>query len=112
MGDISVSAMVVGATLDVVPIGPGRTAAADAAHGARRRAEGVLELAVEPTGLRDLLAGAPGAIAVKGPPPGVSILDGGSALLERFRLTFRIEPVGPPTRPGRRREAGDAASVA
>jgi hypothetical protein len=70
----------------------------------------VLELAVEPGGLRDLLAGVPGAVAVKGPPTGVSILVGGSALLARFRRTFRIDPVGPPA--GTAQKPGEAASVA
>lgn len=111
VGDVSVSALVVGRVLDVVPVGPG------ALPQPRRSVpdippEGVLELAVEPTGFRDLLAGARGATAVKGPPPGVTILDGGSALLERFRLTFRIEPVGPPTGLAGAEEAGDAASAA
>ena len=109
VGGISVSAIVAGRELDVVPIGPGalpqpRRAVPDVAP------EAVLELAVEPAGFRDLLAGVRGAVAVKGPPTGVSILDGGSALLERFRLTFRIEPVGPPTRS--QWDVGDAASVA
>lgn len=95
VGDVSVSAIVAGRDLDVAPVGPGalpqpRRAVPDIAPGA------VLELGVEPAGLRDLLAGVPGAVAVKGPPSGVSILDGGSALLGRFRLTFRIDPVGPP----------------
>lgn len=108
VGDVSMSAIVAGRELDVAPIGPGalpqpRRAVPDVAPDA------VLELAVEPAGFRDLLAGMRGAVAVKGPPSGVSILDGGSALLERFRLTFRIEPAGPPTA---RWEAGDAASVA
>jgi DNA-binding HxlR family transcriptional regulator len=109
VGGISVSAIVAGRELDVAPVGPGalpqpRRAVPDVAP------EAVLELAVEPTGFRDLLAGVRGAVAVKGPPTGVSILDGGSALLERFRLTFRIEPVGPPTRS--QWDVGDAASVA
>lgn len=109
VGDVSVSAIVAGRELDVAPVGPGalpqpRRAVPDVAP------EAVLELAVEPAGFRDLLAGVRGAVAVKGPPTGVSILDGGSALLERFRLTFRIEPVGPPTRS--QWDVGDAASVA
>ena len=109
VGGISVSAIVAGRELDVAPVGPGalpqpRRAVPDVAP------EAVLELAVEPTGFRDLLAGVRGAVAVKRPPTGVSILDGGSALLERFRLTFRIEPVGPPTRS--QWDVGDAASVA
>lgn len=109
VGDVSVSAIVAGRELDVAPVGPGalpqpRRAVPEVAP------EAVLELAVEPTGFRDLLAGVRGAVAVKGPPAGVSILDGGSALLERFRLTFRIEPVGPPT--SAQGNAGDVASVA
>ena len=107
---ISVSAMVVGDALDVMPIGPGalpqpmRRTAPDVAP------TDVLELELDPAGLRDLLAGVPGAVAVKGPPAGVSILVGGSALLARFRLTFRIDPVGPPRRAVR--DAGETASVA
>jgi hypothetical protein len=109
VGDVSISAIVAGRDLDVAPVGPGalpqpRRAMPDPVP------EDVLELAVDPTGFRDLVSGVRGAVAVKGPPPGVAILDGGSALLERFRLTFRIDPVAPPT--GAASEAGDAASVA
>ncbi|WP_448808615.1 winged helix-turn-helix transcriptional regulator [Agromyces bauzanensis] len=109
VGDVSISAIVMGRELDVAPVGPGalpqpRRAVPDVVP------EAVLELAVEPAGFRDLVSGARGAVAVKGPPAGVTILDGGSALLERFRLTFRIAPVAPPT--GAASEAGDAASAA
>ncbi|WP_173922961.1 helix-turn-helix domain-containing protein [Agromyces sp. Marseille-P2726] len=111
VADMSVSALVVGRGLDVVPVGPGalpqpRRSVPDVAP------EAVLELAVEPSGFRDLLTGLPGAVAVKGPPHGVTILDGGSALLERFRLTFRIEPVAPPAGVTDADATGDAASVA
>lgn len=109
VGDVSISAIVTGRHLDVAPVGPGalpqpRREIPDVAP------EDVLELAVEPTGFRDLVSGVRGAVTVKGPPSGVAILDGGSALLERFRLTFRIDPIAPPT--GAASEAGDAASVA
>ncbi|TYL53052.1 winged helix-turn-helix transcriptional regulator [Agromyces mariniharenae] len=109
VGDVSLSAIVTGRHLDVAPVGPGalpqpRRPIPDVAP------EDVLELAVEPTGFRDLVSGVRGTVTVKGPPSGVAILDGGSALLERFRLTFRIDPVAPPT--GAASEAGDAASVA
>lgn len=109
VGDVSISAIVTGRHLDAAPVGPSalpqpRRAIPDVAP------EDVLELAVEPTGFRDLVSGVRGAVSVKGPPSGVAILDGGSALLERFRLTFRIDPVAPPT--GAASEAGDAASVA
>jgi DNA-binding HxlR family transcriptional regulator len=110
LGDISVSAMVVGDALDVMPIGPGALPQPMRRTVPEVAPTDVLELALEPGGLRDLLAGAPGAIAVKGPPTGVGILAGGSALLARFRRTFRIDPVGPPTRAVR--EPGEAASVA
>jgi DNA-binding HxlR family transcriptional regulator len=110
VGGISVSAMVVGDALDVMPIGPGALPQPMRRTAPEVAPTDVLELAVEPAGFRDLLAGAPGAIAVKGPPAGVSILVGGSALLARFRLTFRIDPVEPPTRAVR--DPGEAASVA
>lgn len=95
VADVSVSALVAGRELHVAPVGPGalpqpRRAIPEVAP------EAVLELAVTPTGFRDLVAGVRGAVSVKGAPSGVSILDGGNALLERFRLTFRIVPVDPP----------------
>lgn len=109
VGGVSVSAIVIGETLDVVPIGPGAIPQPARRTAPESAPTDVLELAIEPAGLRDLLAGAPGVVAVKGPPAGVSILVGGSALLERFRRTFRIEPVVPP-RAGE--ESAGVASVA
>ncbi|WP_448002906.1 winged helix-turn-helix transcriptional regulator [Agromyces bauzanensis] len=110
VADISVSAIVAGRELDVAPVGPGalpqpRRAIPDLAP------EAVLELAVAPTGFRDLVSGVRGAVSVKGAPAGVTILDGGSALLERFRLTFRIDPIDPPDA-STAHGAADEASVA
>ena len=110
LGDVSVSAMVVGDALDVMPIGPGALPQPIRRTVPEVAPTDVLELAVEPGGLRDLLAGVPGAVAMKGPPTGVSILVGGSALLARFRRTFRIDPVGPPA--GTVQKPGEEASVA
>ena len=110
VADVSVSAIVAGRALDVAPVGPGalpqpRRALPEVAPGA------VLELAVSPAGFRDLVAGVRGAVSVKGAPAGVAILDGGSALLARFRLTFRIDPVEPPDA-RTAHSAADEASVA
>jgi DNA-binding HxlR family transcriptional regulator len=94
---VSVSAIVVGATLDVAPVGEG------ALPQPRRRSafepvpEAVLELELPAGALGRLLSGAPGAAG----------FDGDRALLERFAATFRMEPVAPTPEAG----AG-AASVA
>lgn len=87
---VAVSAIVVGGTLDVVPVGSG------ALPQPRRRSalepvpEAVLELELLPAALRALLAdGAMGR-------PGSAPFAGDAELLERFTRTFRIEPVGPP----------------
>jgi DNA-binding HxlR family transcriptional regulator len=71
-----VSAIVAGRELDVAPVGPGalpqpRRAVPDVAP------EAVLELAVEPAGFRDLLAGVRGAVAVKGRPRASASSTGG-----------------------------------
>ena len=81
VGDVSVSAIVAARALDVAPSGRARCRSR-AVRSPEVASEAVLELAVEPAGFRDLLAGVRGAVAVKGPPTGVSILDGGSALLD------------------------------
>ncbi|MFC9559526.1 winged helix-turn-helix transcriptional regulator [Agromyces sp. NPDC056965] len=93
VGGVSVSAIVVGGTLDVVPVGPG------ALQQPRRSVfepvpSAVLELQLEPVVLREVLAGDSTRAAV---------LAGDDDLLDRFELTFRIEPAGPST---------DAASAA
>ncbi|MFF2370791.1 winged helix-turn-helix transcriptional regulator [Agromyces sp. NPDC058110] len=91
VAEVSVSAIVVGATLDVVPVGPG------ALPQPRRRSafepvpQAVLELAVEPVALPGLLSGAPAGVR------GLAVLTGGDDLLDRFSATFRIEPVTPTT---------------
>ncbi|MEV1132107.1 helix-turn-helix domain-containing protein [Agromyces sp. NPDC049794] len=95
VAETSVSAIVAGRELDVAPVGPGALPQPRRAIPALAP-EAVLELAVSPTGFRDLVAGVRGVVSVKGAPAGVSILDGGNALLERFRLTFRIDPAVPP----------------
>lgn len=95
VADVSLSAIVVGATLDVAPIGPG------ALPQPRRRSAlepvpaAVLELTVLPTGLRELLSGG-----------SASRFDGDPELLARFTQTFRIDPAGPPTR-----ESGEAGAA-
>ncbi|WP_139418098.1 winged helix-turn-helix transcriptional regulator [Agromyces laixinhei] len=100
VGDVSVSAIVVGSTLDIVPVGAG------ALPQPRRRSafepvpSAVLELEVTPAALHDLLAGDAGRAIV---------LAGGAELLERFGLTFRIEPAVPPTEEAT--AAGDAAAA-
>ncbi|WP_353815877.1 winged helix-turn-helix transcriptional regulator [Agromyces sp. SYSU T00266] len=84
-GEVSLSAIVVGRTLDIVPVGDG------ALPQPRRRSalepvpQAVLELDVAPTALSGLLSGDPGA-------PGIAVLTGGGELLERFGRTFRIDP--------------------
>lgn len=107
----SVAAVVVGGSLDVVPIG------ADALPQPRRATpeaafEATLELALEPAEFRDLLAGRLGT-------GDVSILGGEAEALERFTRTFRIDPVGPPIGAGAGAASADmtapggpAASVA
>ncbi|PWC03602.1 winged helix-turn-helix transcriptional regulator [Agromyces badenianii] len=88
VGDVSLSAIVVGGTLDIVPIGAG------ALPQPRRRSafepvpEAVLEIELATAALHGLLSGDPG---------GVAVLAGGADLLERFEKTFRIEPVTPST---------------
>lgn len=100
VGEASVAAVVVGGALDVVPIGAGalpqprRTAA-------ERAFEASLEVALEPAEFGELLAGRLPAAAVR-------VLAGDLESVERFRRTFRIEPVDPPGAA----DAGAAASVA
>lgn len=89
VGGASVSAAVVGSTLDVVPIGP------DAVPQPRRQApepafEAVLEFAIDPVGFRDLIAGRLDVGAVQ-------VLAGETEAVARFMHTFRIEPVDPTT---------------
>jgi len=89
---VSVSAIVVGGTLDVAPVGAG------ALPQPRRRSafepvpSAVLELELGPAELRDLISG-----DAVGDAAGAVVLAGGPELLARFGLTFRIEPVGPST---------------
>ncbi|MGI9824132.1 winged helix-turn-helix transcriptional regulator [Agromyces sp. Marseille-Q5079] len=98
VGGVSLSVIVLGATLDIVPIGPGalpqprRRSAFEPVPGA------LLELALEPDSLRDLLAGDAAR---------ATVLAGDDELLERFVLTFRIGPAAPPTE---RAPAADAAA--
>lgn len=99
VGEASVAAVVVGGTLDVVPIGPGalpqpRRSVPEPAF------EASVEIAMEPAEFGELLAGRLDAGSVR-------ILAGDLDSVERFRRTFRIDPVGPP-------DAADApaASVA
>ena len=88
VNDVSVSAIVDGATLDVTAVGPG------ALPSPLRQLDtpgslALLELTLEPGGLRDLLGGGVG-------PRGVD-----PELLTRFRRTFRIVPGGERKAPGR-----------
>ncbi|GAA1782246.1 winged helix-turn-helix transcriptional regulator [Agromyces lapidis] len=81
---VSVSAIVIGAALDVAPVGPG------ALPQPRRSAlepvpQAVLELELAPGPLRALLVG--------GASPASFV--GDAELLARFTSTFRIEPAGP-----------------
>jgi hypothetical protein len=103
VGDASVAAVVVGGTLDVVPIG------ADALPQPRRPApeaafEANLEVAADPAAFRDLLAG-------RAEPGSVTILAGEAEALARFMQTFRIDPVDPSGR-ARTDVAGADASAA
>jgi DNA-binding HxlR family transcriptional regulator len=100
VGEASVGAVVVGGTLDVVPIGP------DALPQPRRSTpepafEASVEVALEPAEFADLLAGRLEAASVQ-------VLAGDLESVERFRRTFRIDPVEPPDAA----DAGAAASVA
>jgi DNA-binding HxlR family transcriptional regulator len=83
VGDTSVSAVVDGSTLDVMDVGPA------ALPQPQRRLEvaapaDVLEFRVEPRDLGPLLG--------DGSPP-VEVLAGDRGLLDRFRRTFRFDPV-------------------
>jgi DNA-binding HxlR family transcriptional regulator len=89
VGAVSVAAVVVHGTLDVVPIGPDalpqpRRARPEAAF------EAWLELALDPVEFRDLIAGALDLASMV-------LLAGDSETLVRFTQTFRIEPAVPPT---------------
>jgi DNA-binding HxlR family transcriptional regulator len=100
VGEASVAAVVVGGKLDVVPIG------ADALPQPRRSNpepafEASVEVALEPAEFADLLAGRLEAASVQ-------VLAGDLESVERFRRTFRIDPVEPPDAA----DAGAAASVA
>ncbi|MFE6964404.1 winged helix-turn-helix transcriptional regulator [Agromyces sp. NPDC057679] len=81
---VSVSAIVIGPTLDVAPVGPG------ALPQPRRSAlepvpQAVLELELEPGRLRGLLDGEASEVSFAGD----------AELLARFTTTFRIAPSGP-----------------
>ncbi|GGI44528.1 DNA-binding HxlR family transcriptional regulator [Agromyces flavus] len=85
VAEASVSAVVAGGALDVVPIGPG------ALPQPRRErpepaVEASVELALEPTEFRDLLAGRLG-------PGAVRVLAGEATSVGHFVQTFRIEPI-------------------
>ncbi|MFD4421059.1 winged helix-turn-helix transcriptional regulator [Agromyces sp. NPDC058484] len=86
VAEVSLSAIVVGATLDVAPVGQG------ALPQPRRRSalepvpQTVLELTVAPAALRDLLSGTDAARPR---------LDADPELVDRFTRTFRIEPAAP-----------------
>lgn len=111
VAEASVAAIVVGGTLEVVPIGAGavpqpRRATPEPAF------EASLELALEPAEFRDLLAGRADARSV-------SILAGESDALARFMQAFRIDPVDPAptgadvaTESSHAATGGPAASVA
>jgi DNA-binding HxlR family transcriptional regulator len=81
VGGVSVSAIVTDGGLDVMAIGPGALAQPGRRLTTPAPAD-VLELAVEPGGFRQLLAGTDTA----------TVLAGGDELLTRFLLTFRIDP--------------------
>jgi DNA-binding HxlR family transcriptional regulator len=85
VGEVSLSAIVVGRSLDVVPVGAG------ALPQPRRSAlepvpSAVLELELAPAALPGLLSG---------DSSGAVVLAGGPELVTRFERTFRIEPIGP-----------------
>jgi DNA-binding HxlR family transcriptional regulator len=87
VNDVSVSAIVDGASLDVAAVGPG------ALPGPIRQLDAagslaLLELTVDPGGLRDLLGG------------GLGPRDADPELLARFRRTFQILPDGELKAPG------------
>ncbi|MCK8608431.1 helix-turn-helix domain-containing protein [Agromyces sp. C10] len=103
VGDASVAAAVVGGTLDVAPIGPGALPQPQR-PGAEPSFEASLEAALEPAEFGELLAG-------RLPATEVRILAGDLESVERFRATFRIEPVEP-VGPADAEDAGAAASVA
>ncbi|MFB9311191.1 DNA-binding HxlR family transcriptional regulator [Agromyces hippuratus] len=88
VADVSVSAIVVGGTLDVVPVGAGALPQPQRRSVFEPVPSAVLELQFDPVALRGVLAG---------DSAGATVLAGGDELVERFGLTFRIEPVGPPT---------------
>ncbi|RXZ72461.1 winged helix-turn-helix transcriptional regulator [Agromyces albus] len=90
VGDVSVVAVVVDGTLDVVPIGPGALPQPQRKRTPEAAFESQLELMIHPAGFRDLISGAL-------EPSDVSILAGDTEALVRFTRTFRIEPAGPPT---------------
>ncbi|GAA1522911.1 DNA-binding HxlR family transcriptional regulator [Agromyces terreus] len=95
-GGVSLSAVVVGASLDVVAIGPGALPAPRRRSAFEPVPEAVLELELEPAQLHRLLTGDPGRLVVP---------TADEALLDRFAETFRIESAPPPA------ESGDAQAV-
>ncbi|MEI5583612.1 MULTISPECIES: winged helix-turn-helix transcriptional regulator [unclassified Agromyces] len=87
VGEASVVVEVVGATFDVVPIGPGALPQ-PRRSGPEPGFEATCEFALEPAEFAELLAGRSDAA-------GVQLLAGDLESVERFRRTFRIDPVEP-----------------
>ncbi|GAA2038132.1 hypothetical protein GCM10009819_23580 [Agromyces tropicus] len=100
VGRASVAAVVDGTDLEVVPIGPDAVPQPRPTVGADATTASV-EFALDPPGLRDLIAGRTDAAAVP-------VLAGDADGVARFARTFRIEPVEPPDDAA----GGLAASVA
>ncbi|GAA1825334.1 winged helix-turn-helix transcriptional regulator [Agromyces salentinus] len=90
VGDVSVSAIVVAGTLDIVAVGPGALPSPRRRSAFEPVASAVLELEVTPSELRDLMsAGSEGSDAA------TARFTGDDELLGRFTSTFRIDPIEP-----------------
>ncbi|MRX43417.1 winged helix-turn-helix transcriptional regulator [Agromyces kandeliae] len=88
VGPASVAAVVDGPTLDVVPIGPDAVPQPRPSEPAGAAGASV-EFALEPSQLRDLIAGRADAATVP-------VLAGDDDGVARFARTFHIEPADPP----------------
>ncbi len=84
IGEVSVSAIVVGGTIDVVPVGPNALPQPARRATTGSRAPDLLELRIPAAGLRAVLSG---------DVQRAEVIAGDGGLLDRFRATFRVDAV-------------------